>query len=43
MNPLTIWTSMKSSTKMTIVITVGLIIISSMFTGYFDEILNLFK
>ena len=42
MNPLTIWSSMKASVKMTIVICLTLIIIASMGYGYFDDILGLF-
>ena len=42
MNPLTIWSSMKASVKITIIVCFTLIIIASMGYGYFDEILGLF-
>lgn len=43
MNPLTFWASMKASVKITIVVCGTLVLIASMYFGFFDDILGLFK
>lgn len=43
MNPLIIWTSLTPWTKRIIIISLALIIIVSMITGYFPELIGIFK
>ena len=43
MNPFSMWSSMKASVKITIVVCGTLILIASMYFGFFDEILGLLR
>ncbi len=43
MNPFSIWTGMQAKTKMTIIIVLGVIVVTSMLTGNFSELIAIFK